>query len=96
METGPLTDGPKPPDVISPISSLDVSDENSFVSARIGALPSGKRPTRLRGAPSLNCASTFSAPGKPPSRSPPARLAFWIAQVRAASTGVVVSSMSLP
>jgi hypothetical protein len=38
----------------------------------------------------------IGAPGKPPSRSPPLRRAFWIAHLRLASTGVVVSSMSLP
>ena len=61
---------------------------------RIGARASGRKPTRFRGAPSAIWAKIASAPGKPPARAPPTRRAFWIAQVRAASTGVVAASMS--
>ena len=43
-----------------------------------------------------NCASIFVAPGKSPARAPPLRRTFWMAQLRPASTGVVVVSMSLP
>ena len=57
---------------------------------RTGALPSGFRPTRRRPAPLRTGAGCGSAPGKPPSRAPPARRAFCIAHSSAASTGVVV------
>ena len=55
--------GAKPPDV-----TLPTTFPASAISApsRAIALPSGRRPTRLRGAPSAICFWMTAAPGKPP------------------------------
>ena len=71
---------------------------SSTAGSRTGTRSSATRPTRLRTrlAGLSICASTLSAPGKPPARAPPVRRTFWMAQFSAASGGVVVVSMSLP
>src|SRR5438270_2598189 len=48
--------GPKPPDVTCPIASAAKWSRNKDAPERTGARPSGDKPTRLRGAPSRNCA----------------------------------------
>ena len=65
--------------------------------SRMGAWPraGGPRdssPTLRRATPPRSCAAITSAPGKPPR----ARLVLGMSHARAASTGVVASSMSLP
>ena len=95
MATGASRLGPKPPEVTRPTSAPSSAPKSS-VPARIGARPSGSSPTRRRAAPAAICPRITSAPGNPPARAPPARRAGWIAHSSAASTGVVVRSMSLP
>ena len=55
--------GAKPPDVTLPttLPAIAISAPSRAI-----ALPSGSRPTRLRGAPSAICFWMTAAPGKPP------------------------------
>ena len=90
MAIGPLTLGPNPPDVTTPMRSPD--DDSTSVPSRAGARPSGLMPTRLRLGAWASSSWMRLAPGKPPSL----RRRFWIDQPSPASIGLVVSSMSCP
>src|SRR6056297_3979855 len=76
IDIGPPSVGPKAPEVTVPIGAPPSASAKISVPSRIGARPSGRRPTRLRGAPFSNWSRMTSAPGKPPSRSPPLRRTF--------------------
>ena len=90
MATGPLTLGPKPPEVTTPMR-WPAGDRIS-VPSRAGARPSGLMPTRRRLGPLASSSWMRLAPGKPPST----RRRFWIDHASPASIGLVVSSMSWP
>ena len=90
MAIGALSVGEKPPDVIVPASVP--SPATISVSARAGARPSGRMPTRRRGVPFSSWSRITAAPGK----SQVARRRLPITQARSASIGEVSSSMSLP
>ena len=61
---GALRLGPKPPEVTLPIGSADAASANSSAPSRTGARPSGRSPTRRRGAPLSNCARMTVGAGK--------------------------------
>ena len=71
-----------------------VGEELGALAHRRAAL--GKQADAAAGGAVGDLARIDASPGKPPARAPPARRAGWIAHSSAASTGVVVRSMSWP
>src|SRR6056300_741814 len=96
IATGVPTVEPNPPDVTVPIWVLLSSLAYNITPSRMGARVCGVRPTRLRNTPWANWSRMMRSPGNPPAADPPARRDFWMAHVKAASTGVVPVSMSCP
>ncbi len=97
MATGWSAVGPSRPLVTSPmVEPLQRSAVRRVHAPAHAPAPSGRRASWPAARVPSSWASTRSAPGKPPARAPPVRRTFCMAQFSAASTGVVVVSMSLP
>ena len=88
--------GLNPPEVIFPITFFEDSVAKISMPSLIGARVCGRSPTLFLSVPFSICWEIISLPIKPPALSPWVLLTFWIAHVKAASTGEVASSISWP